>query len=155
MKPTIVRLGAALLLGFALGFSSTHALAVSAEEIMERSQRAFHYAGRPYDYHFDFRSDQALVCSELVYKAYRELPGESGLALPLERTLGRPMMTPNTLAQIFSEEGHERFALVRFLDGDERAGVARVSTAEAFKTSWSRPTWHILLPVDDASFASW
>ncbi len=113
--------------------------------------RAFHYAGRPYDYHFDFRSDQALVCSELVYKAYRELPGEAGLALPLERTLGRPMMTPNTLAQIFSEEGTQRFELVVFLDGDERAGVARESTPEAFKTSWSRPKWHILLPVDEAT----
>ena len=45
MKPTVMRLGAALLIGFVLGSSSTHALAVSAEEIMERSQRAFHYAG--------------------------------------------------------------------------------------------------------------
>ncbi len=113
--------------------------------------RAFHYAGRPYDYHFDFRSDQALVCSELVYKAYRELPGEPGLALPLERTLGRPMMTPNRLARIFSEEGPQRFELVVFLDGDERAGAARVSDAETFKSTWSRPKWHILLPGKDGA----
>ncbi len=107
--------------------------------------RAFHYVGRPYDYNFDFASDDTLVCSELVYKAYRERPGERGLALPLERTLGRPMMTPNTLARLYAEGVPRRFALVAFLDGDEHRGVARESGAERFRTSWSRPKWHILL----------
>ncbi len=112
--------------------------------------RAFHYAGRPYDYDFDFRSDDALVRSELVYKAYREIPGEPGLALPLTRTLGRPMISPNELARLYAEDPTERFELVAFLDGDERLGTASRRDAEAFRTTWSRPKWHILLPADDA-----
>ncbi len=45
MKPTAVRSTIALFLGLAVAVHSTGALAASAEEIMERSQRAFHYAG--------------------------------------------------------------------------------------------------------------
>ncbi len=45
MKPTAIRLAAALLLGFVLASPATETLAASAGEIMERSQRAFHYAG--------------------------------------------------------------------------------------------------------------
>lgn len=108
--------------------------------------RAFHYAGRPYDYNFDFRSDDALVCSELVYKAYRERPGEPGLALPLSETLGRPMISPNELARLYAEDETPRFELVAFLDGSERSGTASEAGADRFRTSWSRPKWHILLP---------
>lgn len=110
--------------------------------------RAFQYAGRPYDYNFDFRSDDTLVCSELIYKAYRELPGEQGIALPLARTLGRPMISPNELARLFAVGERPRFELVAFLDGDERAGRARERGEAAFRESWSRPKWHILLPGD-------
>ncbi len=45
MKPVIIRLTLALVLGLALTARSTGVFAASAEEIMERSQRAFHYAG--------------------------------------------------------------------------------------------------------------
>jgi hypothetical protein len=44
VKPTVVRLAAILLLGWTASHPAT-ASAASAEEIMERSQRAFHYAG--------------------------------------------------------------------------------------------------------------
>ena len=56
--------------------------------------RAFGYAGRPYDFNFDFRTDAALVCSELVYKAYEPGPGRQGLRLPLVEVLGRPSSRP-------------------------------------------------------------
>ena len=45
MKPILIRLIIALLLGLGVGAHSTGVLAASAKEIMERSQRAFHYAG--------------------------------------------------------------------------------------------------------------
>ena len=45
MKPIGIRLAVALLLGSAAAANFSDALAATAEEIMERSQRAFHYAG--------------------------------------------------------------------------------------------------------------
>ncbi len=39
--------------------------------------RAFHYAGRPYDFNFDFGTDAELVCTELIYKAYEPAGGGS------------------------------------------------------------------------------
>ena len=45
--------------------------------------RAFGYVGRPYDFNFDFRTDAALLCSELVYKPYKPSPGRQGLRFPL------------------------------------------------------------------------
>jgi hypothetical protein len=45
VKPIGIRLAVALLLGSAAAANFSDALAATAEEIMERSQRAFHYAG--------------------------------------------------------------------------------------------------------------
>ena len=45
MKPTVTRLAVALLLGWAAAACPATAFAESAEEIMQRSQHAFHYAG--------------------------------------------------------------------------------------------------------------
>lgn len=45
MKPTAPHMAAALLLGWAVTAHPALAFAASAEEIMDRSQRAFHYAG--------------------------------------------------------------------------------------------------------------
>ncbi len=45
MKPTSIRLILALILGLVAATQSTGAQAMSAEEIMERSQHAFHYMG--------------------------------------------------------------------------------------------------------------
>jgi uncharacterized protein YycO len=52
---------------------------LSAVEKAAALLRAFGYAGRPYDFDFDFRTDAALVCFELVYKAYEAGPGRPGL----------------------------------------------------------------------------
>ena len=84
--------------------------------------RAFGYAGRPYDFNFDFRTDAALVCSELVYKAYEPGPGRQGLRLPLVEVLGRPVLPPSEIARLFDPSSGRRAAqldLVRFLDGRE------------------------------------
>ena len=46
MKSTITRMALTLFLGSVVTFHSANAEAVSAEEIMGRSLRAFHYAGK-------------------------------------------------------------------------------------------------------------
>lgn len=114
--------------------------------------RAFHYSGRPYDFNFDFRTDDSLVCTELVYKAYEPAPDYRGLHLPVVDILGRPVTPANEIARQFdSDYGTDRQELdfVAFLDGDERARISRPSEVAAFRDSWRRPKWHILKKIPD------
>ena len=109
--------------------------------------RAFHYSGRPYDFNFDFLTDSALVCTELVYKAYEPGGGMKGLRLPLTEMLGRKLLPANEIAILFDKEfGKEgqQFDFVLFLDGHEGGKTAIQSTLGAFRESHTRPKWHII-----------
>lgn len=120
---------------------------LDAAERAEAVFRAFAYAGRPYDYDFDFRTDAAIVCSELVYKAYEPDAARKGFRLPLVTVLGRPVSQPNDFVRQFDAEfgtPAQQADLVVFLDGHEREGTAVEKGAEEFRRSWLRPKWHIL-----------
>jgi hypothetical protein len=109
--------------------------------------RAFAYVGRPYDFNFDFRSDAALVCSELVFKAYEPANGMGGLAFPVSEVLGRIATSPNDMVRQFDEQygsSAQQTELVLFLDGNERKGYAAQTGLAAFRSSWRRPKWHLL-----------
>jgi hypothetical protein len=110
---------------------------------------AFQYAGRPYDFNFDFQTDRELVCTELVFRAY-----EAGdLRMPLVRILGRSTLPANEIARSFDSQygaSDQQLDLVIFLDGDEQANRARTRDVQVFRRSWQRPKWHILLPGDQA-----
>lgn len=109
---------------------------------------AFHYSGRPYDFNFDFRTDSELVCSELIFKAYQQTNDSKGLTLPLSNVLGRPLISPNEIAELFDEEyGKEgqQLTFVAFLDGNEKEQKAIESDVEEFRQSWKRPKWYIWL----------
>jgi hypothetical protein len=112
--------------------------------------RAFHFSGRPYDFNFDFLTDAAMVCSEVVYKAYESSSGFTGLSLPVKEVLGRPVTPPNDFARLFDEEqekSHQQVDFVVFLDGNEYEHKAARSDEASFRESWKRPKWHILIPV--------
>jgi len=101
-----------------------------------------HY-GKPYNYQFDFRTDSALVCSQLVYKAYEM---SSGLRLEPRMKGGRLLLSPNEIAMKFAREldtENAELELVLFLDGTGVGQVDKRSTNE-FCASWSRPKWHIV-----------
>ncbi|HEV2692337.1 MAG TPA: YiiX/YebB-like N1pC/P60 family cysteine hydrolase [Verrucomicrobiae bacterium] len=109
--------------------------------------RAFHYAGRPYDFNFDFATDSELVCTELVFKSYEPAIGMHGLHLPLEEMLGRQLLPANLIAKQFDEQygtPDAQFEFISFLDGHEREGKAVESSVEEFRKSWQRPKWHVL-----------
>lgn len=121
---------------------------LDAREKAEAVFRAFAYAGRPYDYDFDFRTDAAIVCSELVYKAYEPDASRKGYRLPLVTVLGRPVSQPNDFARQFDAEfgtPYQQADLVVFLDGHEREGTAVEAGVAEFRRSWLRPKWHILV----------
>ena len=109
--------------------------------------RAFHYAGRPYDFNFDFATDSELVCTELVYKAYEPSSDFRGLTFPLVEMLGRKVTPANEIAKQFDaqcETPEQQFDLVIFLDGRERQTKAVEASLAEFRTSWKRPKWHVL-----------
>jgi uncharacterized protein YycO len=109
--------------------------------------QAFELHGRPYDFNFDFLTDHALVCTELVYKAWQPSEGKEGLALSLARVLGRSTLPANEVVKQFDQEyGTEQQQLdfVYFLDGRERSKGALVSDLDNFRASWKRPKWDIV-----------
>ncbi len=111
--------------------------------------RAFGYWGRPYDFNFDFLTDETVVCTELVYKAWEPGPDKEGVAIELVEVMGRNTLPANELVRQFAvqrelDEAERQFEFVAFLDGSERAHAAISSTAEAFALSWMRPKWDVM-----------
>lgn len=103
-------------------------------------ERAFAFLGRPYDFDFDFQTDDAIVCTELVFKAY-----EPAIPFPVGEVAGRRVAPPNDWVRWFDEtlDRPERpFDLLLWFDGDAARGTARESDAAAFRKSWRRPKWH-------------
>ncbi len=106
--------------------------------------RAFSYAGRPYDFDFDFYTDNSLVCSELVFKAYEPRAGVQGLTLGLEKVVGRMALGPNSIVRAYDGARgtpQEQFTFGWFLDGREKTRSAAFADEAAFRASWRRPKW--------------
>jgi hypothetical protein len=121
---------------------------LSKAEKAQALVRALHYAGRPYDFNFDFATDSELVCTELVYKAYESATGFRGLTFPLVEMLGRKVTPANEIAKQFDAQcgtPEQQFDLVIFLDGQERQTKAVEASLEDFRKSWQRPKWHVLI----------
>ncbi len=106
--------------------------------------RAFELYGRPYDFNFDFVTDESLVCTELVYKAWLPTENSRGLEFELTKVAGRQTLPANDLVAQFAEREGEDLQFVYFLDGREREKTAVVGDATAFRESWKRPKWDIV-----------
>jgi hypothetical protein len=110
--------------------------------------RAMRYFGRPYDYAFDFGSDQSLVCTELIVKAYLPDSTKKGLKLPLERLMGNLVTPANAFVRQFDQSfgtEDQQMDLVFFLDGNEKVKRAAEADVQTFRKSWNRPKWYIWL----------
>jgi hypothetical protein len=110
-------------------------------------ERAFAYYGRPYDFDFDFYTDESLVCSELVFKSWEPRKDVQGLQLGLEKVVGRMTLGPNSIVRTFDQQRGtpaEQLAFAWFLDGREREGRAVFADEAAFRASWRRPKWDIV-----------
>lgn len=95
-------------------------------------ERAFAHLGKPYDFDFDFFSTDALVCTELVYRAYDEDIGGERLDLRMQRILGRDTYPAIEFVRKYTDEWdadearapgqdpRRQLDFVVYLDGDER-----------------------------------
>lgn len=104
----------------------------------------FSLHGLPYDFNFDFATDDALVCTELVFKAYQSTEDYKGLFFPTVHVMGRNTLPANDLIRHFATKGSTHFDFVYFLDGREETKSALVSTEAQFQESWKRPKWDIV-----------
>jgi hypothetical protein len=67
---------------------------MSASEIAQGLARVMAHEGKPYDFDFDFRRSDRLVCTEVVYRAY---DGVGGMQFPLVQRAGRPTLSGSDL----------------------------------------------------------
>lgn len=106
---------------------------------------AFHYLGRPYDFKFDFDTDSALICSELIVKAFQPSATQKGIEFPLNTIVGRKILTPSEIAKWYDDTvgtAEQMLDLVMFIESDEGAGMAFEAPTESFVGTWNRPNWH-------------
>ncbi len=97
-----------------------------------------HY-GKPYDFDFDFATDHAIVCSELVWRAYRPAEGKEGLDLELVSVAGRRTLPANDLLIELLDDELVEFRV--FFDARERQGLAVEAGPEALSASPARVKW--------------
>ena len=96
------------------------------EEIFLSILTAFSYYGAPYDFLFDFDSDDALVCSELIYKSFSETPDKKGLNFIGSSFEGKFFFYPNDIARQYCleyESEKPALNLVIFYDGEEKENM--------------------------------
>lgn len=109
-------------------------------DIARSIYQAVFYFGREYDFRFSFDSEQTLVCTELVSKAYCRQDG-TGLKLPYSLNLGKYGVTADAIAETFAREHGKpaaQMSFVAFLMGRPAKNHAVFSGVETFKLS---PTW--------------
>lgn len=117
---------------------------LTEDEIKAAIIRGFSFAGRPYDFEFDFSTTDKLVCTEVVFRSYG---GNSGpIDFPVENIMGRPTMPAINLVRKFEEERHgpkPQLGFVAFIDGNESTGKSTVADEAAFVSTLDLPglTW--------------
>lgn len=105
---------------------------------------AFGQLGRPYDFDFDFATDDALVCTELVWRAYRPRAGTPGLRIPPVVVAGRKTLPANEIARVFADEMDDpmrQLDFVYYLEGSEAQGRAVLGDRLGFAATPVRSKW--------------
>ena len=105
---------------------------------------AFSHVGKPYDFDFDFATDHAMVCTELVWRSYRPAENKQGLKIPLVEIAGRKTLPANEIVKCFANEHtneRRQLAFVYFIDASEKEQKTFVSGETAFLESCKRKRW--------------
>lgn len=114
---------------------------LAKEDLFKSLMIAFEYFGVPYDFLFDFRTDDEVVCSELIYNAFRPRSDKEGLSFFFGEVMGLPFVSPNDFARQFSDEvenTNPAFSFVFFVDYDVKKSAPFFATKEDFANSWKR-----------------
>ena len=103
---------------------------------------AFSSLGKPYDFDFDFATDNALVCTELVWRSLRP----QGIDWTLEEVAGRRTLPANAMVQQWAESRgtpEQSLDFVLFYDAREKLGAAVPVDEEELAASHARVKWDV------------
>ncbi len=103
-------------------------------------KNSFNYFGKSYDYKFNFKDDQDLVCSELLYVAYTKT---ELLDFKPYYSMGKYYMKPDDFVKYYLNN-QEKLSFVIFYDSSEKTKKAFKSTEDSFKNSINRDTLDII-----------
>lgn len=109
---------------------------VEKEEKMKAILKSFVYLDCPYDYDFDFNSDDAFICTELIKKSYG-----NNIHFTLRNKNGQEIITPNDIVGKYIKEYQEEnreLDFVLFYDGKYETKEALRCSAEELKESFTR-----------------
>lgn len=102
---------------------------------------AFDYYGTAYDYLFDFENDDAVVCSELIYHAFRPKPDKKGVEFILGTYQNKAFLSPNDIARHYALELSQpepQLKLVYFYDADRHKNRSVRRSEHAFARTWRK-----------------
>lgn len=114
---------------------------------MQAIIEAFSQVGKPYDFDFDFATDHALVCTELVWRSYRPDQQKQGISFTLSEVAGRKTLPANEIARLYRDQkqkGQGQFDFVCFIDAGEAEQKAYLAGEAAFLESVDRPKWSFM-----------
>jgi len=114
---------------------------LSKNDLLQALFSAFDYYGAPYDYLFDFENDDALVCSELVYRAFLSDTEKKGIVFQFGTLGGKPFLSPNDIAKQYTDErktDSQQLKLISFYDSDIHKRRSEKKSEHEFVKSWKR-----------------
>jgi hypothetical protein len=109
---------------------------ISKEEKMNAILKAYSFVGRPYDFFIDIESNDAFICTEVIYKSY-----EKSISFEVEKKLNRKIVYPNSVVKKFAHERQKEnreLDFVLFYDLDLKTKKAYESTEIEFAKSYKR-----------------
>jgi hypothetical protein len=92
------------------------------QDIFKSILSSFDYLGAPYDFLFDFSNDNEVVCSELIYNAFKPSYDKQGIIFTIGELSGRPFLSPTDLARQCCKEmdgSIPQMKLVFFYDAEK------------------------------------
>ncbi|MGM0641481.1 MAG: YiiX/YebB-like N1pC/P60 family cysteine hydrolase [Thermotogota bacterium] len=114
---------------------------LTKEEKFEAINNSFKYFGKNYDYKFNFHDDQELVCSELLYVAYKKT---NLINFKPYYSTGKYFMRPDDFVKFYLENPNE-LDFVVFYDSSEKKKIAFEASEDSFKKSINRTPLDIMM----------
>jgi len=119
---------------------------LSPLDIAKSIDQAFYYIGREYDFHFDFITENDLVCTEFVCKSFAPAKGKKGLVFPLRVYMGDQILRADFIVESFDKlfgTKDQQQDFVYFLRGNPKGGIAVISDEPTFRRSyqWEGGLW--------------